>query len=43
MVTHAKVAECSLSLGKVPPLEVMTYNSRMTSVDAGYHLTLWIL
>jgi hypothetical protein len=34
MVTHAKVAECSLMMGKVPPLEVTAYNGRMTPVDA---------
>jgi hypothetical protein len=43
MVTQAKVKECILTLGKVLPLEVMAYNSRMTSVDAGYHLTLRML
>ncbi len=26
MVAHAKVAECSLTWGNVPPLEVMAYN-----------------
>jgi hypothetical protein len=40
MVTHKKVADYGLKLGKAPPLEVTAYNGRMMLVEAGYHMPL---